>query len=65
MTQELVDKFRAYADERKTARENSSDIAGDAIKRLQKIGYLDQEGKVSKTYSQETDNPRKKTKISI
>lgn len=58
MTQELVDKFKAYAEERRKEREASTDRAGLARKRLQKIGYLDENGKVSKAYSQDVAEPQ-------
>jgi hypothetical protein len=62
MTQELVDKFKAYAEERRKEREASTDRAGLARKRLQEIGYLDKNGEVSKAYSQEVTKTQKKTK---
>jgi hypothetical protein len=63
MTQELVDKFKAYAEERRKEREASTDRAGLARKRLQEIGYLDENGEVSKAYSQEVTKTQKKSKV--
>lgn len=50
MTQELVDKVRAYVAERRKLLENSPNAAELSRKRLQEIGYLDENGEVAERY---------------
>jgi hypothetical protein len=50
MTQELVDKVRAYVKARRIALENSPNAAELAREHLRKIGYLDQNNEVSEAY---------------
>ncbi|TLU99159.1 hypothetical protein [Dyadobacter luticola] len=50
MTQELVDKVRAYVDQRVRDMENSPDPAAVAKKHLQEIGYLDENGEIAEQY---------------
>ncbi|WP_342083125.1 hypothetical protein [Dyadobacter sp. OTU695] len=50
MTQELVDKVRAYVAERRRELENSPNAAELSRKRLQEIGYLDENGEVAEQY---------------
>jgi hypothetical protein len=50
MTQELVDKVRAYVDARRKEIENSPDPRQASIDHLKEIGYLDENGEIAKEY---------------
>lgn len=52
MTQELVDKVRAYLAERKRELETSPNAEELARKRLQDLGYLDENGEIAQPYRQ-------------
>lgn len=52
MTQELVDKVRAYVAERKRELETSPNAEDLARKRLQELGYLDENGEIAEPYRQ-------------
>ena len=50
MTQELVDKVRAYVAARRIELENAPNSAELAKEHLRKIGYLDEHNEVSEAY---------------
>lgn len=50
MTQELVDKVRAYVAERRKQIEESADPRQASIDHLKEIGYLDENGEVAERY---------------
>ena len=50
MTQELVDKVRAYVEARKMELNNAPNSAELAREHLRKIGYLDENNEVSEVY---------------
>lgn len=50
MTQELVDKVRAYVDARRKEIDNSPDPRQASIDHLKEIGYLDENGEVREAY---------------
>lgn len=50
MTQELVDKVRAYVKARKIELDNAPNSAELAREHLRKIGYLDENNEVSEAY---------------
>ncbi|MCE7064452.1 hypothetical protein [Dyadobacter sp. CY326] len=52
MTQELVDKVRAYVAARKIELENAPNSAEMAKAHLRKIGYLDENDEVSEVYKE-------------
>lgn len=65
MTQELVDKVRAYVEARKIELENSPNSAEMAKAHLRKIGYLDENDEVSKAYRGGIPDNWKKAESSI
>ena len=50
MTQELVDKVRAYVKAKREEIDNSPDPRQASIDRLKKLGYLDKNGDVAEHY---------------
>ena len=50
MTQELVDKVRAYVAERRKQIDESKDPRQASIDHLKEIGYLDENGEVAERY---------------
>ncbi|WP_143016968.1 hypothetical protein [Dyadobacter soli] len=50
MTQELVDKVRAYVAERRKQIDESEDPRQASIDHLKEIGYLDENGEVAERY---------------
>ena len=50
MTQELVDKVRAYVAERRKEINDSEDPRQASINHLKEIGYLDENGEVVERY---------------
>ncbi|SEI73800.1 hypothetical protein SAMN05216327_103514 [Dyadobacter sp. SG02] len=50
MTQELVDKVRAYVAERRSQIDESEDSRQASIDHLKEIGYFDESGKVTERY---------------
>lgn len=59
MTQELVDKVRAYVAGRKRELETSSNAEELSRKRLQELGYLDEYGQIAEPYRQGIPEDRK------
>lgn len=59
MTQELVDKVRAYVAERKRLLETSSNAKELSRKRLQELGYLDENGEIAEPYRRGIPKGRK------
>lgn len=50
MTQELVDKVRAYVAERRKQIDESENPRQASIEHLKEIGYLDENGEVAERY---------------
>jgi len=65
MTQELVDKVRAYVEARRIELENSPNSAELARDHLRKIGYLDENNEVSAAYRGGIPDNWKKAERSI
>ncbi|SEI73778.1 hypothetical protein SAMN05216327_103513 [Dyadobacter sp. SG02] len=59
MTQELVNKVRAYVAERRRELETSANAEELARKRLQELGYLDENGEIAEQYWQGIPEGRK------
>ncbi|MGX5856866.1 hypothetical protein [Dyadobacter jiangsuensis] len=60
MTQELVDKVRAYVAERRKEINGSEDPRQASIDHLKEVGYLDENGEVAEKYRGGiTDNQHK------
>ncbi|MCF2493676.1 hypothetical protein [Dyadobacter chenhuakuii] len=64
MTQELVDKVRAYVKARREEIDNSPDPRQASIDHLKEIGYLDEKGEVAEQYRGGLPHINKKTKMS-
>lgn len=64
MTQELVDKVRAYVEARREEINNSPDPRQASIDHLKEIGYLNENGEVAEQYRGGLPDAGKKTKVS-
>lgn len=64
MTQELVDKVRAYVKAKRDEIDNSADPRQASINHLKEIGYLDKNGEVAEEYRGGLPEIAKKTKAS-
>lgn len=61
MTQELVDKVRAYAAERRKEINGSEDPRQASIDHLKEVGYLDRNGEVTERYRGGTTDDQHKS----
>ena len=64
MTQELVDKVRAYVKAKRDEIDNSPDPRQASIDHLKEIGYLDENGEVAEQYRGGLPHFGKKAKAS-